>query len=590
MFEQEYTRANDRIHPRKDLLKEMEEKWAQQEQTAKTERPPRTVPAWVRYASLAAGIVLCVGLGMEAVVLFGRSRGIEKKSVAAEAPMVAEAAVEPQEEEAKILYEAPTEAEMAEDMMTGAAEPETMLAALKAADAAPQGMHLALDEAEVEDAVRFTDGDRGQAKAAGAVATDESPAGQVMARDDLLAVFLPTLDQVHVIQYANRRITNVFALTVRERGAQVKKVFWMGSELLAVREKGGETELLRFDVADWKSPRHLQNLTQSGTCLGAWELNGRLYVLSLYEATDEEPLPWVNGNRMDFDRVLLDAERPGDTFTVLTAYEPGAGDGFAAETALLREARGAVAGAEELFLWAGEGETDLYAFACGAEGLTLRAEGTRPGAVLSAAAAGQGAAFLFQEGDRVSYAALDGDLHETASAAASGVGSLRGAEVCEDGALLLTDDTLHYLTAVGDRTLAITGDGVKRLSADRALVLTAADGRLQLVSLGADGLTALGETKARGGLGPLLTDMSRIAYDPATGRLVVPAGQNVYPFQIDAAGKITLRGETQVFNDHNEAEQREIRVLLFEDTALIFFKNGVALCNQYLARQSNLKY
>ena len=28
MFEQEYTRANDRIHPRKELLQELEAKWA----------------------------------------------------------------------------------------------------------------------------------------------------------------------------------------------------------------------------------------------------------------------------------------------------------------------------------------------------------------------------------------------------------------------------------------------------------------------------------------------------------------------------------------------------------------------------------
>ena len=58
MFEQEYTRANDRIHPRKDLLKEMEAKWA-----AEAEKPAEETgkvipfPSWIRYAAVAAPIL-----------------------------------------------------------------------------------------------------------------------------------------------------------------------------------------------------------------------------------------------------------------------------------------------------------------------------------------------------------------------------------------------------------------------------------------------------------------------------------------------------------------------------------------------------
>ena len=85
-------------------------------------------------------------------------------------------------------------------------------------------------------------------------------------------------------------------------------------------------------------------------------------------------------------------------------------------------------------------------------------------------------------------------------------------------------------------------------------------------------------------------DLSRLAFDPETNRLAIPAGQNVYPYLIDEEGNITLRGETQVFYDHNEAEQRELRVLFVGEQALIFHKSGIALCNQALSRQLTSRY
>ena len=610
MFEQEYKRANDRIHPRKDLLQEMEKKWAAEEaKEAEQERKIAAFPLWIKALSLAAGILLCVGLGLESMILFGRSRGIEKKTASAEAPMAAEAMVPAEEEEAQILLE--PAAGLAEDVAEteDAAVPETML---MAAYAPPQGTHLAVDEAEVEDAVRYGALDRGegaqspqanaqadataqptatslpkQAKAAPEAVGVQYPQGEILRRGELLTVFMPTSQQVHVVRYANRKLTNVFSLGIQERGAQVQRLFWMGSELLAVREKNGGTELLRFDVSDWKAPRHLANLTQSGTLLGMGELNGRLYILSLYRATEEEPLPWVNGERIDFDRVLLDGERPGDTFTVLTVYEPG-GDGFAAQNALLARAQGAAAAGDRLLLWS-EG-ADLYAFTLEETGLVLTAESARPGTVLAAHVTGTGYALLVENGGDAAFLALDGDLSETASATAAAVGSVRDAQAYEDGALLLTADGLHWLTAAGDHALALSGDGFRRLTEDRALVFSAA-GQLQLIALGKNGLEALGAAKIRGGdLALLLEDPSRMDYDPATGRLAIPAGQIVCQYLIDEAGAITPRGENQVFYDHNETEQRELRVLLMEDQALIFHKNGIALCNHYLVRQSNSRY
>ncbi len=616
-FEKEYTQSNDRIHPRQELLQELEAKWAA-EQAQQAEQKVRAFPTWARFVAAAAGILLCIGVGMGSVMLYTRSRGLGKGTAVAEASVetegAADLAAESLEEET-ILYEAEA------DTAPAATEfPAMMLAA--PAEEAPQGTHFALDEAEVENAVRFdtlredagvpgaenqAEAPLAQAKAAGTAAPTQLPAategtaageaaetaayprGKVIRRDDLYAVFLPTLEQVHIVEYADRKISNLFSLTLREKGTQVENVFWIDGELLALRTRNGETELLRFDVSDWKSPKHLPDMTQSGTLLGAWEMNGRLYILSLYAATEEEPLPWVNGARLDFDRVLLDRERPGDTFALITVYEPGQGDDFSARLALLSPVRGAVeTGDDRLLLWAGEEKTELYVLSLGDQGLTLASESTRPGTVLSALG-GEGFALLLQNGSDAEFLTLDEELNETGGAAARGVGQVSWGQVYGDGAAVLTADGLHYLTAAGDRSLAVAGDAFVRLTDQRGLLLSA-DGTLQLVALGAQ-LEALGSVRTRNGeLGPLPEDLSRLAFDPDTNRLAIPAGQNVYPYLIDEEGNITLRGETQVFYDHNEAEQRELRVLFVGEQALIFHKSGIALCNQALSRQLTSRY
>ena len=588
-FEKEYTETNDRIHPRQELLQELESKWAAEEaREADEARKVVAFPAWARALSVAAGILLCIGVGMGSVMILSRGRSQMNKTASAEAPMAAAegamdmAAAEP--EEAKILFEAVEEEET----------PKTMLAA---AAQAPEGTHFAADEAEVEDAILYRTVDLGAAKAAKTQTTAANdaesetvvPAGKIIRRDDVFAVFQPTSDQVHVIEYVGSQVNQIFALTMREKGTQVREIFWLGDEFLAIREQAGETELLRFDVSDWKSPRHLKNLTQSGAFLGAWEMGDRLYILSLYTAAEEEPLPWVDGSRLDFDKVLLDRARPGDAFAVLTVYEPGLGEGFAAETALLATVRGAAdTGDARLLLWT-EGEAaDLYVLALDADGLALAAESTQPGTVLDAGSLGEGFTLLLQNGDTAELLNLDAELRETTRTAAR-TGEVRWGQVYEDGAVILTADSMHFLTKSGDHALDVTGDAFCWLTPDRGLVLNA-DGQLQVVSVLGTGLEALGAAQVKGGLGPLLDDLDRLAFDMGTGRLVIPAGQRVYQYIVDEAGNLTQRGEVQAFSDHDETEQREIRAFLLDDRALLFYKAGVMLCNQNMNRLQTCKY
>lgn len=603
MFEQEYSRANDRIHPRKELLKELEAKWAAEEgqQAEEEEAKVRSFPAWARFVGMAAGILLCVGLGTGAMLLTSRSRGLQlNKTASAPEPVMAEGQAE---EEAKILLEpladmaedadgAVNEAAGAEDVPTQEAEEVPMLAA--AAAEPVSGFHYARDEAEVEDAIRYADLDKGaasgeKAKAAETTETAAYPAGDLMIRDDLMAVFQPTTEQVHVIRYDGKKFTNVFSLTLREKGAQVKRFFWMDNGFFLVREKGGDTELLRFDVTDWSKPRHLVDLTQNGIFLGAAEMNQRLCILSRYEATEQEPLPWVNGERIDYTDLLLDRERASTAVILLTVYDPSQ-DGFASQQALLAPGDGVAFGHDKLLLWAQGAETTLYSFVFGEEGLALAAQGTVSGTLLSAAEVGEDYVLALQRGDDVEMLTLDSGLNEVKKVTASKVGAAHWCEVYEEGTAFLTADALHWLTASQDKSLAVKGDGFCWLTVEKALVLSA-DGQLQLVSLDANGITALGTVQVKEGLGLLLEDLSRLAFDEATGRLLIPAGQKVHQYLIDEKGELTPRGTALNFNDHNEVEQRELRCLLTQDNkALIFHKDGIFLCNHNLVRMNTGKY
>ena len=615
MFEQEYTRANDRIHPRKDLLKEMEAKWA-----AEAEKPAEETgkvipfPSWIRYAAVAAGIVLCVGVGMGSVMLFTRDRGREQKTASAEAPMAMDSVLF--EEEPKIITEPAIEVAEAdgesEDTAAGGMPSEKFEMKLAAAAEAPRGMHAALDEAEVEDAVRHGALERATEAPDGGGEIDAEPPtqenaksqpvvtdaaipaaaygqGTILQRDQLMAVFLPTTEQVQVVQYDSKKLTDVFSLTLREQKAQVKRLFWMDDQFLAVREHDGETELLRFGVADWKTPTHLRDLSQSGTFLGAEEMNGRLYILSLYAAAEEEPLPWVDGSRMDYTDVWLDRERPGDTFTVITVYDPKA-DSFVSQWALLAESRGVAFGHEKLLLWTeGAETTDLYAITCKAEGLSLGAEATRPGTCLSAGEVGEGFTLLLQQGKDVALWTADGALNEVEASLKKGAGAVRWGQAYEGGAAYLTADALHWITAAGDVSLEVIGDAFQWLTVDRALVYTA-DGRLQLVAMNDDGLALLDTAQVRDSLELLVEDPSRLAFDAITGRLVFPAGQKVYQYRVSEQWAFGTYPVIMSFSDQKDDALRELRCLLTEDRALIFYRDGVALCNENLSRLSITKY
>lgn len=622
MFEQEYTRANDRIHPRKDLLKEMEAKWAVEASRPVEEEKGRILafPGWVRYAGMAAGILLCVGLGMGSMLLLSRSRGAAD-STAQEAPMMAKSVVEVQED--RIITEPTSEAVETEDMAAGAPLLETKSAAL--AYEPPKGMRPAADEAEVENAVRYGLLDRAEAEEEepqAAVETDAEvaeepmedagrepartsaptqapqpssepveaayPKGELFSREDIQVVFQPTTEQVHVVRYANKKLDSLLTIPLGSQDAHMKRLLWMGDELLAIREKGDETELLRFDVADWKTPKHRRNLIQGGTFLGAGEMNGKLAILSLCRVTEEEPLPWVDGARIDFDRVLLNEDRPGDVFTVLTVYDPAQGDVFASQTALLAQSSGAVYGQNGLLLWTEAEDVALYSFVLGTDGLSLMAETTMPGTILAAAATGEGFELLVRTGETVTLLILDETLQQIASCSQE-TGAVRYAQAYEDGVMYLTDDALHVLTTAGDRSLLLTGDGFRRLTTNRLLVMSLT-GKLELIALDRDALESLGAIEVRDSLSLLIEDPSRMDYDPATGRLVFPAGQRVHQFLIQDGERIDTHSAALGFTDHNAAQQRELRCLLAEDKALIFYKDGVVLCNQNLARQNTYRY
>ena len=609
MFEQEYTRANDRIHPRKDLLKELEAQWAKEADAPQEEEKGKVVafPGWVRYAAMAAGILLCVGVGMGSVMLLSKGRS-RTKSADAAAPVAMESAVVT--EESKILTMPAAAAAPEPEAMADGAIPNLTMAAPTAADI--RGTRPAASAAEVEAAIRIADdpavrygedggvadGEAGdepetpvqpgagptQAPAAAATAETAYAPGQILRRDDLVAVYQPTTERVYVVRYDNKKMTNVNSLSLRESGARVKQIFWLGDELLALRERGGQVELLRFDVADWTKPSHLRNLTQSGVFLGAAEMGGRLCILSAYTATAEQPLPLVNGAAVNYGDVLLDPERPGSVFAVLTVYDP-AQDGFAAQAALLADCAGAAFGHEKLLLWTAE--TALYVLSGDARGAALLAESALQGTVLDAGELGEGFSLLLEAGEDVQLIALDEDLAETGSAAAPGIGPVKWAQVYEDGAILLTEDTLHWLTASGDTTLALSGDGFCWLTVERGLVISA-DGRLQVVAVNDVELALVAAIQVKEDLSLLLEDPSALAYDDLTGRLVFPAGQRVYQYKL--SGAADPKGTSLAFTDHKADDVRELRCFFLDDRLLIFTKNSAILCNENLAKQSTTKY
>ena len=154
-------------------------------------------------------------------------------------------------------------------------------------------------------------------------------------------------------------------------------------------------------------------------------------------------------------------------------------------------------------------------------------------------------------------------------------------------AILLTEDTLHWLTASGDTTLALSGAGFCWLTVERGLVISA-DGRLQVVAVNDVELALVAAIQVKEDLSLLLEDPSALAYDDLTGRLVFPAGQRVYQYKL--SGAADPKGTSLAFTDHKADDVRELRCFFLDDRLLIFTKNSAILCNENLAKQSTTKY
>lgn len=670
MFEQEYMRANDRIHPRQDLLKDLQKNWEAEQAEEKKGRVV-AFPTWIKVLSAAAGIILCVGIGMGSMLLLSR-KGTANMSAEAEAPQMAYSLAEDAVVSDAIRTEGITTATTQQEAKAEAApedapaeallEPEAASLLMKAAEIpAPVGMHRALDEEEIAQALGFASADQGdeapepEAPAAGvpeepeaqqdeplngalpeaeplteeeieapaeeeeveapaeeeesevpaadapadtvtaAAAQPEEPAsdaatvvprGRLMRQGDNFAVFMPTTEQVHIVQYANNKLSNVFSLGLKAKGTQVKDALWLGDELLALREAAGETELLRFSVADWKSPRHLKDMTQSGAFLAAEELGGRLLVLTRFEASPEAPLPLVDGAALSSDEILLDRERPGTVFALLTVYDPALG-AFGARLAVLSDVSGLAAAGEQVLLWS-QGETlRLLALSLGEEGLDLVAEAELEGDLVDLYAHEGGYTLLLQRGEEAALVTLDGALAEQASLSVR-AGALRCGEAYAGGAAFLTETALHVLTPAGDRALDLNAHALRRLSEVRLLAVTA-DGTLHLLATDGE-LRELSSALVKEDMTLILEDPAKIAFEPTTGRIAFPAGKRVYQFMVNDKDELRQRGYPLGFGDHNDQELRELRCLLLEDRAIVFYKAGAMLCNVNLERMLTNKY
>lgn len=653
MFEQEYMRANDRIHPRQDLLKDLQKNWEAEQAEEKKGRVV-AFPTWIKVLSAAAGIILCVGIGMGSMLLLSR-KGTANMSAEAEAPQMAYSLAEDAVLSDAIRTEGITTATTQQEAKAEAApedapaeallEPEAASLLMKAAEIpAPVGMHRALDEEEIAQALGFASADQGdeapepEAPTAGvpeepeaqqdeplngalpeaeplteeeiealaedapadtvtaAAAQPEEPAlqgsaaippqGRLMRQGDNFAVFMPTTEQVHIVQYANNKLSNLFSLGLKAKGTQVMDALWLGDELLALREAAGETELLRFSVADWKSPRHLKDMTQSGAFLAAEELGGRLLVLTRFEASPEAPLPLVDGAALSSDEILLDRERPGTAFALLTIYDPALG-AFGARLAVLSDVSGLAAAGEQVLLWS-QGETlRLLALSLSEDGLNMVAEAELEGDLVDLYADEAGYTLLLQRGEEAALVTLDVALAEQASLSVK-AGALRCGEAYPGGAAFLTETALHVLTPAGDRALDLNAHALRRLSEVRLLAVTA-DGTLHLLATDGE-LRELSSALVKEDMTLILEDPAKIAFEPTTGRIAFPAGKRVYQFMVNDKDELRQRGYPLGFGDHNDQELRELRCLLLEDRAIVFYKAGAMLCNVNLERMLTNKY
>ncbi|MBQ3488103.1 MAG: hypothetical protein IJA71_07445, partial [Clostridia bacterium] len=319
----------------------------------------------------------------------------------------------------------------------------------------------------------------------------------------------------------------------------------------------------------------------------AAEMEGKLLILSRYTALSEEPFPWVDGERIDIARVLLDEAQPGNVFTLATVYDPAVGD-FVQQAAILLSAEGALADQDRLALWTAGESPKLYLFRLDEAGFAPVAERELSGQVAAIGVDDGGLQLLLKgESGLELLTGLDQSMTEAASAAAPLVGGVRDLVLGQGGAAFLTEDALHVLTAAGERTLAVIGERLAWLAADRLLVISAEE---QLHVIDTDGeLQELWTIQVRGDMTTLLEEPDRAVFDPATGRLAFQAGPRMFLYRLEE-GRPNPRSAVQDFGDHSPLEQRELRCLLLEDREVIFYKAGAMLCNEWLERMYTLRY
>ena len=294
----------------------------------------------------------------------------------------------------------------------------------------------------------------------------------------------------------------------------------------------------------------------------------------------------MDGAALSADEVLLDRERPGTVFALLTVYDPALG-AFGARLAVLSDVSGLAAAGEQVLLWS-QGETlRLFALSFNEDGLNLVAEAELEGDLVDLYADEGGYTLLLQRGEEAALVTLDGALAEQASLSVK-AGALRCGEAYPGGAAFLTETALHVLTPAGDRALELNAHALRRLTEVRLLAITA-DGTLHLV--GTDGeLRELSSALVKEDMTLILEAPEKIAFEEATGRIAFPAGKRVYQFMINDKDELRQRGYPLSFGDHNEQELRELRCLLLEDRAIVFYKAGAMLCNVNLERMLTNRY
>ena len=299
MFEKEYIQAVDKIHPREDMLKRLQENWAKEQPKPQNKLVP--FPAWLKALSVAAGLVLCVGLGVGGALLLS-PKGRFAAPQAAEAPMLMESKAAVTSAEYEYAIE---EAAIEEAPAMGAAP----------AELTTQDILAAVTPME-KGAEAFV------------------PRGKVLQSEgDLLAAFDPATAQIHWVSRKGSSLKEEMTLTLNRGRGEIVDAFWHSAQVLALEQQPDMTVLLPFDVTNVREPRIGGELSQSGSLRWAGPDGYRFYVVTDFVPTEQTPVPLINGEPLALQNISLEGG-PAASLTVVTVYDPTVG-GFAEAYAML---------------------------------------------------------------------------------------------------------------------------------------------------------------------------------------------------------------------------------------------------------------